>query len=204
MKKRSNETLEAIASSFREEFGISDLRCPDVDTLIVNVAHKYGITLVRCFDDEMPGEEASADTISKKIYYRETLRGRLKEGDKRARFIFMEEIGHILLGHTGIRHRSTQQKIHEKTVPLVRIEEAEARYFAVAALAPLDKIESFWDAITISNNFQISMQAAEFRKEEFDKQKRLKAGGLRQLPDCVTDFLKEARARGYPVKTVID
>lgn len=204
MQKRSDDWLEVFASNFRKQIKIDNLQCPDIDTALEAICSEFGITLVRRFDDEMPDEEASADCDTRTIYFRETLRHDLRKGDKRARFIFIEEVGHILLGHQGIRHRSSTSKIYEKANARVHIEELEARRFAAAVLAPMDKISEDWDALKISEFFQLSLVAAEIRKEESDRFYRHRAGRKRPLPSCAIDFLQAAKKRGYPVKTIVD
>lgn len=152
----------------------------------------------------MPNEKAFADCDDKIIYYRESTRYDLKNGSKEARFIFLEEIGHIVLGHKGIRNRSSRERIYEKSNFQVNIDEREARRFAAAVLAPFDRIKPEWDAIAISQEFQISFIAAEFRKQEFDKWYRTSRSISRELPQCAIDFLQEAKNRGYPVKARLE
>ncbi len=143
MPVHSEEDIESAARKLRMRLGIDDQFRPDMITVIFKLKHEGIIkNYVRVPDDQMPDDEARFDPFEGLLYLRE---GTFHAGNgmfcstaerQRARFTIAHEIGHIALGHSGVRYRGESGELGKKLVASIRREEYEASRFAAAFLAP--------------------------------------------------------------------
>jgi Zn-dependent peptidase ImmA (M78 family) len=139
----NDEDFEAAARSLRRKLGIDDQLRPDMITVIIKLKDRGMIrNYVRVADDEMPNDEARFDPFEKLLYISESTFSAAngmfcsESARRRARYTIAHEIGHIALGHTGVRYRGDSGALGEKNVRDIRREEFEANRFAAAFLAP--------------------------------------------------------------------
>jgi hypothetical protein len=141
---RDDADIERVARQFRKKLGIDDQLRPDMTTVIIKLKdHGLIKNYVRVPDHEMPDDEACFDSEDKLLYirestfcaasamytYRETER-------RRARFTIAHEIGHITLGHKGLRYRGATSTDAKEFGRKLRRGERDAERFAAAFLAP--------------------------------------------------------------------
>jgi hypothetical protein len=212
MRYRTEQDLEIAAEQTRAKLGISDQTNPDMMTLIVKMKSLGMIKNYRRVPDEqMPFDEALFDSINGILDIPERTFSAMNRGIPRAAMTIAEEIGHIALKHGGVRHRSTNHPADprpdpEKIDPKIRREEAEARRFAAAFLAPHDLAGNANEisAEGLARKFNLSFQAANIRKEELDRLYRRKHGVKRRLPSSIERFLREAKAKGHRIRSLDD
>ena len=139
-----NEEIEVAARKLRIKLGIDDQERPDMPTVIFKLKD-HGIIrdYVRVPDHEMPDDEARYDSFTKLLYLRESTFCAANSmftysttDRRRARYTIAHEVGHIALGHDGIRYRGNTAAIAEQIVQKIRRQESEANRFAAAFLAP--------------------------------------------------------------------
>jgi len=212
MIKLEEEDLEVAADATRVKLGIQDQLRPDMMTVIVKMKHLDIIKNYRRVpDDEMPYDEATFDGIDRILLIPERTFAAMNRGEPRAVMTIAEEVGHIALGHRGVRHRTTNDGSDprpdpEKIDPKIRREEAHARRFAAAFLAPRDLAGGAAEisADTLARKFNLSAQAAAIRKNELDRLHRRKHRIKRRLPPGVEKFLRDAKAKGHRITSLDD
>ncbi|MGB7334972.1 MAG: ImmA/IrrE family metallo-endopeptidase [Salaquimonas sp.] len=195
--------IERAAASLRRILFLDNIDNPDLASILNNDLGKIrpGLKLVRKIQDEMPeGTEAEFDSISNEIRFSETVWQRLLSGCTRARFTAAHELGHVVLGHEGIRRRDVRGYITAK----VAIQENEANAFAGYFLVPTDRALEIKNQGELEQNFQLGSIAAEIRFKELESAKRKISGKKRKLPDCVIDFMKESEKRGHRFRSLPD
>ncbi|MDE1973378.1 MAG: ImmA/IrrE family metallo-endopeptidase, partial [Hyphomicrobiales bacterium] len=159
-----------------------------------------GLKLVSVRDESLPGAEAEANAATNTILIRESTLEGAANWERRARFILLEEICHIALGHTGPRHRNCEGRPTGFTRS-ERKDEAEARKLAALILMPTELVMQCCSAREIHEQFMVSAEAAQIRWEEVERIRRQRAGQNRPLPPNVADFLREAKKRGHRITT---
>ena len=205
-KHRSNAEIDEIIDRVRSRFGVSQLVQPD----IVYIAEELAPTIYPGFkylvvdDSELPNEEAEFNANEKSIRIRRTVDQKARERDPRAIMTVAHELGHLILGHGGVRHRSTGTDIRAKSSYEVGVDESEAKYFAAAFLAPTSLAYECGSALMLQSKFGLSSQAAEIRFAEIEKCRRVTEGVKRPLPAGVIDFLNESRKKGYKLSRHFD
>src|ERR1700730_8857326 len=134
MRLDKDEDFEAAARHLRIQLGIDDQLRPDMTTVIVKLKD-HGIikNYIRIPDDQMPDDEAYFDSEKKLLHLREsTFRAASamftynETARRRARYTIAHEIGHIALGHDGIRYRGQTNALAEELVRKIRRQEREA------------------------------------------------------------------------------
>jgi Zn-dependent peptidase ImmA (M78 family) len=158
----------------------------------------------RIADTNLPDAEAQWDSLQNVLTMRESVFCAMQRGEPHARQTVAHEIGHFVLGHTGVRYRSDVKSTAEKIIPRIRHEESEARRFAPRLLAPASLIETSWTAEEIAERFGLSQRSAQIRVEEIGALYRRGSGETRRLPTVVVDFLREAKRRGATIRTDLD
>jgi len=201
MKDKS--IIERAAYSLRRILQTEKIDCPDLASILKYDLDKIrpGLTLIRKIQDEMPeGTEAEFDSMSNEIRISETVWQRLLSGCTRARFTVAHELGHVLLGHEGIRRRD----VRGYTTAKVATQEKEANAFAGYFLAPTERATEINTPAELQQKFQLGTVAAEIRFAALESSKRKKSGVKRKLPDSVIDFMKEGEKRGHRFKSLSD
>lgn len=202
---RSLSELESIASRIRRTAGIEFVRTFDVvDFIETGLATTFpGLRLVRVSDDQLPHADAEANSSTNTILVKESIYQRAKDWNPRARFILVEEVCHIALGHKGPRYRrsASNARIYSNSE---RQDESEARQLAALILAPTSLAKNSRSIDELAEQFQISHEAARYRWSELEAYRRRASGKKRELPQGIIDFLKEQRRRGHKVTALDD
>lgn len=205
------EDMESAADAARVKFGLwgRDV-APDMMTIIVKMKRLGMIkNYCRSQDCDMPHDEATYDAIDRILYIPERTFSAMNRGGSRAQMTIAEEIGHIVLRHKGVRHRTTNEKLTgrpdaEKLDKQIRRDEAHARRFAAAFLVP----RAFVDdpqrstAEELASRFNVSLTAARIRKDELERLYRREHQIKRPLPQGVLNYLRDAKKKGFDVKSI--
>lgn len=201
----TDERLEDFGRRLRLILGIETQLRPDLLTVIVKLKHlDPSFNYSRVADSEMPNVEAQWDSNRKIIRLRESTFCGMQAGDSRKRFVVAEEVMHYKLGHLGLLNRSTEKTIGERAVARVRFQEFEARRAAAAFLAPEYLAPERISPEGLANVFAISLESATYRVEEIDRVRRRRLGQLRPLPQFAEDLLRDAKRRGFNVRSIDD
>jgi Zn-dependent peptidase ImmA (M78 family) len=142
--RRDEESIERAARELRIKLGIDNQLRPDMTTVIIKLKDRQIIkNYVRVPDEEMPNDEARFDSENGLLYVREstfcTASAMYTYTDterRRARYTIAHELGHIALGHVGVRYRGATDALAKKFAQQIRQDERDAERFAVAFLAP--------------------------------------------------------------------
>jgi len=138
------EDFEAAARNLRIRLGVDDQLRPDMTTVIIKLKHAGMIEdYLRIPDEEMPDDEAFFDSEKRLLCLREStfcaasaIYTYTETQRRRARYTIAHQIGHIALGHDGIRYRGQTDRISKELIGKIRRQEREAERFAAAFLAP--------------------------------------------------------------------
>jgi Zn-dependent peptidase ImmA (M78 family) len=205
MSYLEDEDFERAAQILRVKFGIDDqLRLDVIDILRKLKHHGQIIDYVRVPDMSLPEAEAQYDPDKGIIYLRESTYQAALQGNRRARWTVAHEIGHVTLNHQRTRNRSSTLRSIEKIAQTIRRDEAQAHKFAAALLAPFHRANFSLQttAQQVATRFDISLDAANRRIEEFTRIYRRLNGLARPLPSSVIDFLKAAQRKGHMIKNL--
>ncbi len=197
-RNRGPEEVKSEILKFMAATKLDGVRHLDMMTLIVK-AKEYlpGFNYVRVPDHEMPDVEGMYNPDAKLLAIPERIFSDMNNDKPRARFTIAHEVSHAILGHAEIRFRHTELKAYERAKLNIRREESEANRAAAFILAP-DHIVSTCNSVEeVMTKCGPSRKAAEIRKSEFDADQRRKSGQQRPLPFKVTEFLRDAKKKGY-------
>jgi Zn-dependent peptidase ImmA (M78 family) len=193
--RKSDVELEDLARTFLKGIGLEYQVCPDLMTIITKVKHADSkFNYARVPDSEMLDKEAYWYSEESVLAMRESVFIGMQRNEARSRMTVSHELSHYLLKHKGLLNRSLTKTIREVTIPRVRQQESEARRLAAVLLAPEYLIPEGATADDIANMFNLSAEAAAFRKEEVDSIRRRRKGERRPLPKSVAGYLEERRA----------
>lgn len=140
---RDADNIEATARRLRLLLGIDGQLRPDMITVIFKLK-RHGLikNYIRMPDAQMKGSEAYYDPNSRLLHISErTFRAANDLSNcstterRRARYTIAHEVGHIVLGHSEIRHRG-ESNAYRKSAKGNAQDEREAEQFAAAFLAP--------------------------------------------------------------------
>ncbi|MET4384289.1 hypothetical protein ABIB73_000024 [Bradyrhizobium sp. F1.4.3] len=199
---KTDEELEDIARTFLRKVGLEYQIKPDMMTIISKLKHvDPGFGYRRVPDEEMPDAEAQWYSDDIEISMRESVFVAMQRGEPRARMTVSHELSHYLLKHKGHLNRSPVKSAVEVSVKRIVSQESEARRLAPRILAPEHLIPEGASVEDIKTMFGLSHEAAVIRKEEIEATRRRRRGEKRPLPQSIIDYLKEAKRRGYPVRT---
>ena len=107
MASYSDEGLEQLARTVREELDIDDIMKVDSIEFLRLLKHKGCIKdYVRLPDSDLPDAEAKYDPDDDKIYLRKSVSSHAEKGVPHDRFTVFHEGAHALLGHQHERKRS--------------------------------------------------------------------------------------------------
>jgi hypothetical protein len=205
MKARRNLTeLESIAARLRRAAGFEAVRTIDVLSFIENLVVIFpGLKLVRVPDEQLSYARAEANSATNTILIRETIYQKIRAWNAAARFILIEELCHIALGHVGPRYRrdTSNTKIFS---PSEQRDEREARQLAALILAPTKFATECNSPEMLAAQFILGTTASEIRWSEVQADQRRAAGVKRELPLGVVDFLTEKQKLGYTVTVLKD
>jgi Zn-dependent peptidase ImmA (M78 family) len=166
------QNVEALARAARElrvRLGIDSQHQPNIiDALYSLKSLGFIADFVRVNDHAMPDAEARFNSRARKIFLRESTYFAAMKGEKRARWTIAHEIGHAILGHSGVRFRRSLPTNAKQRISEVRLQELEAHRFAAEFLTPAHLIDlSLIDSEgQLASLFGISTRAARIRLDE--------------------------------------
>ena len=199
---KTDEDLEAVARNFLRKIGLEYQIRPDMMTIISKLKHVVpSFSYRRMPDEEMPDAEARWSSENFELCMRESVFVGMQRGEPRARMTVAHELSHYLLEHKGDLNRSVVKSSAELSVQRIINQESEARRLAPIILAPEYLVPEGATVEEIVSKFGLSQQAAAIRKDEIEAIRRRRRGEPRPLPQSIVDYLKEAKRRGYPIRT---
>jgi Zn-dependent peptidase ImmA (M78 family) len=200
---RNIDDLEQIATRIRRAVGLENVGAFDVIEVVENQLPTLfsGLKLIKVSDEQLPYAEAEANSSTNTILIRESTYQQARIWQPRARFIVMEEVSHIALGHTGPRFRRhpSQGRIHRRAE---KRDEHEARQLASLLLAPTNLAKHCSSSDEIAERFYLSGEASEYRWNEIQRFTRRESGKPRELPPGVINFLREQKRKGFKVTSL--
>jgi len=200
MMNLSENTIEKRANELRSRLGIDAISAPCMWSVLEKFQQRAkSFSFRTASHEELGQDEALMDEETHTLIVRESVMEEVKAGKERARFTIAHELGHYLLGHEGMKHRTQRPTAYPTARD--RIQEAEANLFASYFLVPTDRAWDIASPEEIAMRFQVSSAVAELAFERISRAKRKATGQLRKPPPSVIDFLQEAKRRGHPIRS---
>lgn len=131
----------------------------------------------------------------KEIHFRRSLFYHGRRGDPHALMCLLHELSHILLGHTGVRCKIPGLDIRYLKDLDEKRDEWEANRLAGAILMPANDGANFHTDAELAQRFDVTVEAAKYRRPQIEEMLRRRGGTLRALPSSVVRFLWEEKAR---------
>ena len=202
---RTDEELEEIVRRFLQQLGLESKIRPDIMTILVKVKREFpGFNYKRMPDSQMQNEEAQWNSDTLTLSVRESVFMAMQRDEPRARMTLAHELSHFLLSHHGIRNRSVSPKTYELKARNIRAQETEAKRCAAIILAPESLVSENPNTEELIEKFGLSRVAAVVRLEEILRIRRRARRELRDLPQKVSDLLREAQRGGKKLRTILD
>jgi Zn-dependent peptidase ImmA (M78 family) len=162
---RTTKSIEAITLAWRDTFRVADQWAPDIVRLVESEMPKIipAFALVVRADAEMGENEAYTEFNPPHIAVRTSVYHLARRRDGRSRMTFAHELGHLVMHPDGIKFRN--EAAIKRTTRIRYFESAEwqAKKFASLFLMPEHIVRQFGTAHELSENCQVSLQAAEIR-----------------------------------------
>jgi hypothetical protein len=201
---KSDEELEALVRKFLSRLGMEFQVRPDLMTMITKIKRiDPGFNYGRVPDHEMPTAEAQWDSANRIIWMRDSVFAGMQRGEPRDCMSVAHEIGHYLHNHKGLLNRKSGIRSADIPTAAIRHQESEARRTGAIILAPEYLIPENASVDSIIAKFGLSAEAAIYRFEEVNRIRRRRKGEKRPLPSSIVDYLREAKRRGYVVRTEV-
>lgn len=135
-------------------------------------------------DDTCTNDLAYTDCGTKTIHISASTFEGVRRGDPRARFTVAHELGHLVLGHEGVRSRVALGKDRrvQAGVRSASQDEEEANYFARAFLMPERVAEDFKNSAELARRCGVSEKTAQIRLNDLARRRRQENGEQKPLP----------------------
>jgi hypothetical protein len=142
---------------------------------------------------DMTFVEAFADCSTKTIFIPENFQNELGAEYHQNRFTLAHELGHLALGHKGVRSRAIKGHEFRKQagVPSVGKDEPEASYWAAAFLMPISVVVECETVAALSARCGVSIEAARIRKDNIERRLRRDRGEDRPIRENTQKILAE-------------
>jgi hypothetical protein len=186
MRKRKEDwEIEEVAWRLRELLGFVKASAPCMATVLDRLtAELPGFSYRILLDADLPEAAARTCCETMTIELRASLYQAMLAGDRRARMTIAHELGHVVLGHNGVRFRKDDP---EKRHGIEKIEESEAKFFGGAFLAPSKMARKYDNPSDLALQFQISDHAAQVRHEQIERDR------AKKLPPGIKEFIQEMK-----------
>ncbi len=202
---KTDEQLEQVARTYLQRIGLEYQVRPDLMTMLVKTKHiDTQFNYARVPDEKLPAAEAEWDSAKICVRMRESVFVGMQRNEPRARMTVAHEIAHYVLGHKGVLNRKPGIRMSDIPIASIRREESEAKRTGAIILAPEYLIPVETSPEEIAAMFGLSTEAALYRYEEIARIRRRREGVQRPLPQSIVDYLREAKRRGYHVRTDVD
>jgi predicted transcriptional regulator len=156
-------------------------------------------------DNALPYSEAEAAPCHHHVKMRQSTYDALVDGDRRAGFIVIEEICHIVLKHDGTMHRTMGRDFFAKASARKGAQEREAKYMAAAVIAPYGIVEKIDSLPELQGKPGLSTEAARIRFGQVQDIKRKRNGQLRPFTPKIIEEIRILEAKtGIRVNTFRD
>lgn len=162
VKPMSGKSIEELVEDFREMFGLTDVVIFPVLKFLELALPQIEIDTEIVEDWELPDAYAITDTGKGIIKIRNSVYEGAYRGVARDKFTICHEIGHAVL------HTPDRVEFARGSIPKYMQSEWQANRFAAALLAPRNLALGMMP-VQMSNTFQISMDAANFRYQDLCK-----------------------------------
>ncbi|MFC7053095.1 ImmA/IrrE family metallo-endopeptidase [Hansschlegelia quercus] len=194
---RNASEVDDVVERVRKKLGIYNQEKFDIIEILSTKlkGHIAGFTLQVWADHYFTDEEAWFDSEGPKIVVKQSVYDGAALGNQRDVFTLTHELGHLILGHRGVRFRKTERDRQAQHDRITGDEEHEARLFAAAFIAPTAMLYPGITVAEIRNRFILSETAAQKRLNEYNQYWRRKNKMERPLPQNVIDFLAEFEKR---------
>lgn len=186
---RSAKDIEALTLAWRHALGAPDDWAPNMLRLLEIELPKLPnlgqFALISRSDAEMGDAEAYTQfnpphIVVRNSVYRSARKARKADG--RSRMTLAHELGHLVMHPGASKLRSDFAPTIQKIRPFESAE-WQANKFASLFLMPLHVVKDFISASQISENCQVSLQAAQIRFSEL--------GHKKHLPDCIVEAINQ-------------
>jgi Zn-dependent peptidase ImmA (M78 family) len=183
---RSAKDIEALTLAWRDALGVPDEWAPNIIRLLeieLPKLPKLGqFALITRSDLEMGDAEAYTQFNPPHIVVRNSVYRLARKADGRSRMTLAHELGHLVMHPGAAKLRSDFPPSSTDKPKPFESAEWQANKFASLFLMPLHIVREFTSAIQLSENCQVSLQAAQIRFSEFASAKR--------LPNCITQTIE--------------
>jgi hypothetical protein len=135
-------------------------------------------------DSHISNGEAQAISAEHLVKATSSFDRRLREGDKRADMILIEEIVHVFMKHPGARNRSNGPgpDVYARNSSLYNRAERQARSLAARIKAPIQAVTLATTPEELASRFVMSLTAAKIRFDEVQRTVRRSTKTLRKIP----------------------
>ena len=207
---RTDEDYEKYSQKLRSDLGVADRYC--VDTLFCAQRLKE-IGRIADFkvvpDKILPRDNAKYDGaerilfVPQRTFHALDSVGNVSKPERRhQRFTLAHELAHIIQEVPGERYRGPSGDLAKKVDFNIRVDEVQANRFASAFLMPSDLADPRHSPEHLSELFDVNLQVATIRKGQLEKLRRRATDQPRALPPGVFDFLRDAKKKGFDVKSL--
>lgn len=202
---RSSDDIAAIVLRLRNKLGLDDKKPFEAKVVLESMKQHFSdFDYQEVPDGDLPDAEGLYDPPNRTIFFPTRVFRRLDSGDPRINFSVAHELSHYVLNHQEIRFRHTEKKAYERATPNIQREEREANQFAALLISPDASCGDCKTVLDYMIKFGLSRQAAEIRREEYERHLRRVTGRPRPLTPKVIDLLQYLRSKGNDVKVLED
>jgi hypothetical protein len=211
MPIRSDEDLERVVRDLRQLVGVEGRFCVDV-LYVTDQLIELGLIskLDRVPDHDMEEDDASFDSktcilrVKESVFHALHAPGNSSVVERQsARFTLAHEFCHVVQEPSGgVRYRGTSGDLAEEHDVGTRLNEIEANRFAAAFLVPDNLADAGAPAEDIADLFDVNLRTARIRKPQLERLQRRATGKTRALPESIVELLKEAKKKGYSVRSL--
>jgi Zn-dependent peptidase ImmA (M78 family) len=183
---RSAKDIEALTLAWRDALGSPNEWAPNMLRLLeieLPKLPKLGqFALISRSDLEMGDAEAYTQFNPPHIVVRNSVYQLARKGFGRSRMTLAHELGHLVM-HPGASKLRTDFPSATNHLKFFESAEWQANKFASLFLMPLHIVREFQNASQLSENCQVSLQAAQIRMSELHLKKH--------LPDCIVKAIDD-------------
>lgn len=201
----TDEKIAELAEGLRKFAGQTNMTMLDVPSLIEELSQapsNLRMTVVPAPNSSLPFASAEAEPETRQIRVRYDTLAALNQNSPESRAIIVEEIGHVLMRHQGVRNHFVGVDFRARASRLVEKEEEDAKKFTWYCLAPFDVAIFSKSAVELEHKFGLTKNNALEYFEHIQEHQRRLSKTPRSLPPNAVDYLSEAAKRGYSVKSL--
>lgn len=207
---RTDEDYEKHSQKLRSDLGVEGRFCVDTLYCAQRLKEIGRISDFKVVHDKiLPRDNARYDGIDRILLVPErTFRaldsiGNASKLERRhQRFTLAHEFAHVVQEAPGDRYRGPSGALAEKVDFKIRLDEIQANRFASAFLIPSGLADPTYPAGHLSELFDVNLRVAAIRKDQLEKLRRRTTDEPRALPPGVFNFLRDAKKKGFDVRSL--